>query len=245
MFSVVILKTILLTAAALNAQSFEVASVKFSQARGLASMTVLPGGERLVARNMPLIWLIGEAYRVPNRQISGIPDGFANYDIEAKADRPVSRAQMMLMLRTLVEDRFRLVVRRETKELSAHVLVIAKGGPKMAENRDGAELAMRKIGGNKMSYHNMPMSLFANVLAGAVDDTVIDGTGLAASYDFTLEYYGGPGGVGVKEGREPAPDPNGPSLQSALRDQLGLRLESRKGPVEMLVVERIERLSGN
>ena len=208
-------------------------------------MTVLPGGERLMARNMPLIWLIGEAYRVPNRQISGLPDGFGNYDIEAKADRPVSRAQMMLMLRSLLEDRFKLVVRRETKEMNARVLVVAKGGPKMDENRDGAELAMRKISGNKMSYHNMRMSLFANVLAGAVDDTVVDGTGLTGSYDFTLEYYSGPGGVGVKEGREPAPDPNGASLEAALRDQLGLRLESRKGPVEMLIVDHIERLSGN
>jgi len=229
------------------AQSFEVASVKLSKERGLATMSASPGGERLVARNMPLPWLIGEAYGVPNRQISGLPDEMRteNYDIEAKAERPVSRAQMMLMLRSLLEDRFKMVVRRETKQLSAHVLVVAKGGPKMEENRDGAELAMRKVNGNKMSYRNMPMSLFANVLAGAVDDTVIDGTGLTASYDFTLEYYSGPGGVGVKEGREPTPDPNGPSLESALRDQLGLRLESRKGPVEMLIVDHIERLSRN
>jgi uncharacterized protein (TIGR03435 family) len=234
-----------LIAAALRGQSFEVAYVKPNTARGLASMTVSPGGERLVARNMPLLWLIGEAYRVPNRQIFGLPDGFGNYDIEAKSDRPVSRAQMMLMLRNLLEDRFKLVVRREAKELSARALMVAKGGPKMDQNRDGAELAMRKLSGNKMAYHNMPMSLFANVLAGAVDNTVIDGTGLAASYDFTLEYYAGSGGIGAKEGREPAPDPNGPSLESALRDQLGLRLESRKGPVEMLIVNHIDRLSGN
>jgi len=96
-----------------------------------------------------------------------------------------------------------------------------------------------------MSYHNMPMSLFANVLAGAVDDTVVDGTGLRGSYDFTLEYYAGPGGRGVQEGRELAPDPNGPTLEVALRSQLGLRLEARKGPVEILVIEHIERLSGN
>jgi uncharacterized protein (TIGR03435 family) len=228
-------------------QSFEVASVKLNTARGQATMTSLPGGERLVARNMPLVWLIGEAYLVPNRQISGLPDGMAteNYDIEAKAERPVSRAQMMLMLRSLLEDRFKLEVRRETKEISAHVLVVAKGGAKMNENHDGGELAMRKISGNKMSYHNMPMSLFANVLAGAVDDTVVDGTGLKGGYDFTLEYYSGPGGVGVKEGHEAAPDPNGSSLQAALREQLGLRMESRKGPVEMLMVEHIARLSGN
>jgi len=227
-------------------QSFEVASVKLNTARGQATMTSLPGRERLVARNMPLVWLIGEAYRIPNRQVSGLPDGMAteNYDIEAKAERPAGRAQMMLMLRRLLEDRFKLEVHLETKELNTHVLIVAKGGVKMDENRDGVELAMRKISGNKMSYRNMPMSLFANVLAGAVDDTVVDGTGLKGSYDFTLEYYSRPGGVGVKEGREPPPDPNGPSLQMGLQ-RLGLRLESRKGPVEMLVVEHIESLSGN
>jgi uncharacterized protein (TIGR03435 family) len=147
-------------------------------------------------------------------------------------------------MRSLLEDRFKLMVRREMKEISTHVLVVAKGVAKMNENHDGGKLAMRKISGNKMSYHNMPMSLFANVLAGAVDDTVVDGTGLKGSYDFTLEYYSGPGGVGVKEGREAAPDPNGPSLQMGLQ-QLGLKLESRRGPVEMLMVEHIARLSGN
>jgi uncharacterized protein (TIGR03435 family) len=78
-----------------------------------------------------------------------------------------------------------------------------------------------------------------------VDDTVVDGTGLKGSFDFTLEYYAGPGGRGVQEGREPAPDPSGPSLEAALQAQLGLRLESRKGPVEILMVEHIERLAGN
>jgi uncharacterized protein (TIGR03435 family) len=241
-------KTICLTALAarfLFGQSFEVASVKLSKGGTLASMTSLPGGERFIARNMPLVWLIGEAYRVPNRQISGLSDGMRteNYDIEAKAERPVTRAQMMLMLRSLLEDRFKMVVRRETKELSARALIVVKGGAKMDENTDGGELAITKISGNKTSYHNMSMSLFANVLAG--DDTVVDQTGLKGSYDFTLEYYRGPGGVGVREGREPAPDPNGPSLQMALQEQLGLRLESRKGPVEMLVVDHIERLSRN
>jgi uncharacterized protein (TIGR03435 family) len=78
-----------------------------------------------------------------------------------------------------------------------------------------------------------------------VDDTVVDATGLNGSFDFTLEYYAGQGGRGVEEGREPAPDPSGPSLEAALQAQLGLRLESRKGPVEILMVEHIERLAGN
>jgi len=212
-------------------------------------MTPLPGGERFMARNMPLIWLMSAAYSVSMRQISGLSPELANrgYDIEAKAEHPVNREQMILMLRSLLEDRFKLVVRREMKELTAQVLTIAKGGPKFEENRDGAELAMRKITGNKMSYHNISMPQFVNILAfdEEVDDMVVNATGLKETYDFTLDYYRGPGGRGVLEGREPAPDPSGPSLRTALQQQLGLKLESRKGPVEMLIVEHIETPSGN
>jgi uncharacterized protein (TIGR03435 family) len=227
------------------AQSFEVASLKLSKPPARSTITILPGGERLVARNMPLLWLIGQAYGVPNRLISGLDDVKETYDIEAKADHPVPREQIMRMLRTLLEDRFRLKVRRETKELSAHVLVVAKGGPKLDENRDGGDLGIKKITGNKTAYRNIPMSLFANILSMAVDDAVVDATGLKASYDFTLDYYYGPGGQGVREGREPAPDANGASIYTALQEQLGLKLEARKGPVEMLVVEHIERPTGN
>jgi uncharacterized protein (TIGR03435 family) len=237
---------VLITGSGLG-QSFEVASVKVNNTPAPPTMTELPGGERFRARNMPLIWLIGAAYNVPNRQISGLPQEFTSggYDIEAKAGHSVSREQMMILLRKLLEDRFKLMVRRETKELKAYVLVAAKSGVRLEENQDGAELAMRKVSGNKMSYHNMPMPLFANVLSGAVDDVVVDGTGLKGSYDFTLEYYAGPGGRGVQEGREPAPDPNAASIYTALQEQLGLKLESRKGPVGLLVIDRIERLSGN
>lgn len=236
----------LLTVAFVRGQSFEVASVKLSERKSLPTMGSLPGGDRFLARNMPLIWLIGEAYQISNHQISGLPDGMKTeqYDIEAKAERPSSRAQMTLMLRNLLEDRFKLAVRRETKELNARVLVVAKGGAKLDQNQDSGDLAITKISGNKTRYHNMPMSLFANVLAGA-DDAIVDQTGLKGSYDFTLDYYRGPGGRGVEEGREPAPDANGPSLETALRQQLGLLLESRKGLVEALVIEHIERPSSN
>jgi len=239
---------ILLTIGAACAQSFEVASVRPGKRPAQSTMSTLPSGERFVARNMPVLWLVSAAYHVPLRQISALsPDLDEGYDIEAKAERPVNREQMMAMLRSLLEDRFKLVVRRETKELKAHFLVVAKGGAKMEENRDGAELRMRKINGNKMSYHNISMMQFANLLAfdPEVDDAVVDATGLTEGYDFTLDYYRGPGGRGVQEGREPAPDPNGPSLQEALKKQLGLKLESRKGPVELLVVEHMERPAGN
>ncbi|MGA3186271.1 MAG: TIGR03435 family protein [Bryobacteraceae bacterium] len=222
-------------------QSFEVASVKMTQTPAPVTMAPAPGGERFVARNMPLLWLIGAAYSVPNRQVLGLPQAMltGGYDIEAKAEHPVSRSEMMRMLQTLLEDRFKLVVRRETKEMKAQVLVVAKGGARVDENQDGAELAIRRVSGSRWSYHNMPMPTFANVLSAWVDDTVVDQTGLKGSYDITLDY------MPERARQETAPDPNAPSLYTALQEQLGLRLESRKGPVEVLVVKHIGGLSGN
>ena len=226
-----------------NAQSFEAASIKIGRPPAQSSFGPLPGGERYRAVNAPLNWLISAAYGVPLRQISGLPSGDA-YDIEAKADHPVNRDQMMLMLQHLLEDRFKLVVRRETKEIKAYMLVVAKGGAKLNESQ-GGDLAVRKINASKTVYQNMSMPVFANLLAFPVDDTVVDQTGLNGTYNFTLNYMPERLGPGVLEGREPGPDPNAPSLTTALQQQLGLKLESRKGPVAMLVIEHVEKLSGN
>jgi len=236
--------TLLLASTLSSAQSFEVASIKpTTVARQNFAITCLPGGERLRVTNISPLWLIGAAYNVPVRQISGLPEEVEkdNYDIEAKADHPVNRQQMMLLLRHLLEDRFKLVVRRETKEMKAQVLVVAKGGPKLDENQDGAEMFMDGIdrSKNKYGFRNVPMSVFVSALSNWVDDVVIDGTGLTEAYDFTVQY------TLERPGKEPRGDPNGPSIYAALQEQLGLKLESRKVPVEMLVIQHIEKLSGN
>jgi uncharacterized protein (TIGR03435 family) len=227
--------------------AFEVASVRLSRdpARS-ASIGPSPGGERFTARNMPLLWLITSAYDVSIRQVSGLPNSFSSksYDIEAKCGQPASREQMMRMLQTLLEDRFKLHLLHETKDLTVYVLRVGKGGPKLDDNKDGADLEARKSMVGKETYRNFPMSLFANILSGDVDDTVVDRTGLTGSYDFRLEYTPERLGPGVKEGREPA-YLDGPSLFTALREQLGLELNRQKVPVELLVLDHIEEPSGN
>jgi uncharacterized protein (TIGR03435 family) len=227
-------------------QSFEVASVKLGKPPARTAYGPQPGGERYRAVNAPLSWLISEAYGVPLRQISGLPQAFSGdgYDIEAKADHPVNRDRMMAMLRALLEDRFKLAVRMETKEMKAYALVVAKGGAKMEESPDG-EMALQKVNASKTIYTNMSMPIFADLLAFPVEDTVVDQTGLRGVYNFTLNYMPERLGPGILEGREPGPDTNAPSLSTALQEQLGLKLESRKGPVEMLVIEHIEKLSVN
>jgi uncharacterized protein (TIGR03435 family) len=239
-------KLITLIALTASAQSFEVASVKLGRPPARSSFGPQPGGERYRAVNAPLSWLISAAYGVPMRQISGLPQALSGdgYDIEAKAERPVNRDQMMRMLQHLLEDRFKLVVRREAKEMKAYVLVVGKGGSKI-EASQGGDLTVQKVNASKTVYQNMSMPVLANLLAFPVDDTVVDQTGLNGTYDFTLNYMPERLGPGVLEGREPGPDPNAPSLSTALQEQLGLKLESRKGPVEMLVIEHIEKLSSN
>jgi uncharacterized protein (TIGR03435 family) len=236
-------RCIVLTTGLASGQSFEVASLKVGTPPAQSTFGPLPGGERYRARNIPLPWLLSSAYGVPIRQILALPQAFAGeaYDIEAKAEHPVNGAQMNAMLRTLLEDRFKLVVRRETREMKAHILVLAKGGTKMEENRDGAELLVRKVNASRSTYRNVPMPVFSNLLAFSVDDTVVDQTGLKGSYDFTLNYMPERLGPGVLEGREAGPDPYAPSLDTALQVQLGLKLESRKVSVEVLVVEHIEK----
>jgi uncharacterized protein (TIGR03435 family) len=234
-----------LVAAVACGQSFEAAVVKPNTVPSVNTVTVLPGGERLRVRNMPLLWILSAAYGVPIRQISGLAESTARecYDIEAKAPHASSRQEMMVMLRSLLQDRFKLKAHREMKELKALVLVVVKGGPKIEENRDTADLFMDRIGRSKWAFHNMPMATFVNVLGSWTSDTVVDGTGLTGSYDFSIETLLDLNGPGIREGRETAPDANAPNIYTALIEQLGLKLESRKTPVEVLVIDRIERLA--
>jgi uncharacterized protein (TIGR03435 family) len=226
-----------------NPASFEVASVRLSTdiARP-ASIGPSPGGERFTARNMPLLWLIASAYDVSIRQVSGIPKSFSskNYDIEARAAMPASREQMMRMLQNLIEDRFKFRLHRETKELRVYILRVSKGGPKLEENKDGTDLEARNSGAGRETYRNFPMPIFANILAAHLDDTVVDGTGLKGSYDFKLEFTPERIGQGAKDGHEPAPNLEGPSIFTALKEQLGLELRRDTVPVPLLVIDRIE-----
>jgi uncharacterized protein (TIGR03435 family) len=152
---------------------------------------------------------------------------------------------MMRMLQSLLADRFHLRIRREPREMMASVLTIARGGSKLEESSDGSDFDVRKISASKIIYHNLPMSLFTNLLAGYVGDTVVDETGLDGSYNFTLNFMPDSVGPGVREGREPGPDPNAPSLFTALPEQLGVSLVRRKASVNLLVIEHIEPLVEN
>jgi bla regulator protein blaR1 len=170
--------------------------------------------------------------------------------------------QMRERVRALLAERFQLTLHRETKEQSVYALVVAKSGSKLQASQTQASQTkevtgprgpMMRMGRGDLSGQGVQLDMLTRTLSSQLGRTVIDRTGLTGNFDFTLTWTPEPGqsvgppGGGPPPGVEapPPPDPNGPSVFTALQEQLGLRLESQKGPVEMLVIDRVEKPSEN
>jgi uncharacterized protein (TIGR03435 family) len=144
----------------------------------------------------------------------------------------------MQMLRALLEERFQLALHRETKELRVYALVMGKGGPKIREVQDDGSAAEIGSGeGHPIKAHHVSMKLLASALQGSVGDPVVDATGLTELFDFTLDFT-------LDESTSPDRE-WGQTLFEAVQRQLGLNLEARKGPVEVIVIDHVEKPSGN
>jgi bla regulator protein BlaR1 len=230
--------------------TFEVASVKRSSpdARG-ATIDFLPGGELRVV-GATLKTLITTAYDVRGFQVTGGPGWMdsARFDIDARSetlDSVTLGAQARERLRNLLASRFQLATRRETKEQQVYTLVVAKGGSKFPESKESKSM-MRGGRGLIISQH-VETAMLTTWMSGQLGRPVIDKTALAGKYDFELKWTPDPGqsADGPFGPLPPPPDPNGPSIFTAVQEQLGLRLESQKGPVEILVIDRAEKPSEN
>jgi uncharacterized protein (TIGR03435 family) len=251
---------------------FDVASIKLNKWGGLRVMIQTPGGGRFTASNISMHALITFAYRVKDFQISGAPAWLTSerYDVEAKAEgNPVGDAILPILQATL-EERLQFQFHRESKELPVYALVVAKAGKlHQAEGDCGPrptgplpppdpnKLPTAPCGGfflfpGHLSGQKVAIKQLLDPLARFTGRTVLDETNLAGKYDIKLDYTPSPGQLqlppgGAPPGLPPLPpvDPNGPSLFTALQEQLGLKLESQKGPVEMIVIDHIERPSEN
>lgn len=227
--------------------SFEVASIKPSKTSGKPSLRVFPGG-RTVATNATLKYLIGLAYGVRDYQIIGGPQWIdsAEYDIEAKppeAFQPSlsTRTYAMKTLQSLLEDRFQLTILRTTKELPLYTLTVSKSGSKMKERTQPENPSDMKMTGGRglMVGQGLPIEIVVESLSSVLGRPVKDATGLRGFYDFRLQWT--PDDI----------DPNstgadgGPSLFAALQEQLGLRLEAGRGPVDAFTVESAMQPSEN
>jgi uncharacterized protein (TIGR03435 family) len=239
--------------------TFEVASIKLNKSdSGQVGFGFGSKGNRFTASNVPLKLLVRYAYGVNDEQILAAPAWLSSehYDIEAEVDEKdagwlhkLSPEQQMLLLKPLLEDRFKLQVHRETKLLPTYELVIARNGPKVKQAspgdtyRNGIKSPDGTTGAGRLSltmgqsdqaiFQGLPTARLAEFLSKQLGSHVVDKTGLAGNYDFTLRWA-------------PEEHPEaGPSIFTAVQEQLGLRLESAKRPVECLVIDHVERPSPN
>ncbi len=242
--------------------AFEVASIKRDVSGETGGMFLLAPALHLERRTLKDLVIL--AYHIHDFQITGGPGWIDSdrYNIDAKAEGPPSFNQEFITLQkrrlqTLLRDRFHLAVHRETKELPVYELTGAKGGPKLQTpncvHREPGDLTIAPgkycglIGGSmtsgRLQASGATMAFLADSLSGVLTRTVIDKSGIAGEFDFQLTFTSYRPAVRPADGAAAA-DP-GPDIFTALQEQLGLKLESAKGPVEVLVIDRVEKPSEN
>ena len=235
------------------APQFEVASLKPSvDMSGGATIKRMPGDRGYFGSSEPLLGYMMVAYQVRASQVSG-PDWVSvdRFDLDAKAEKPSTPEELHLMLQHLLEERFHLKIRREIKEQQGYVLTVDKGGPKMTVHPPG-DLSLTPIPGGSGMHKgvNVTMPYLAFFLSNELDTTVVDRTGLDGHYDFEAEWNSSRGDWNSPTAPAPADPgvaaaPVGSSIISALQRSLGLRLEAAKVPAERLVIDHVEKLTGN
>jgi bla regulator protein BlaR1 len=215
-------------------------------------------------------FLLRLAFSVEEDRMLALP-GWAKsnqYDIDAKVDasdapklQSLTFPQRNAMFLPLLVERFNLKYHHETKELPVYELVIAKGGSKLTESKpedapapatSAPHRMMMRMGGGSIEAKAATISNLIQTLAPMAGRTIIDKTGLTGSYDYTLKWTPDlgsspmpPGPDGGPPRGDSAPDAAGPSLFTALQEQLGLKLESQKGPVDVIVIDHIDPPSAN
>jgi uncharacterized protein (TIGR03435 family) len=249
--------------------AYDVVSIKPYKPEGgdMIRMRVQTLGDSYSANGISVKGLIQYAYGLKMEdQISGVtgPMGDARFDITAKMDadavaelkklsKDESNAQRKLMMQAMLADRFKLKVHHENKELPMYSLVVAKSGFKLKDadpndtypnglkGPDGVSHAgMMRILNGTMTAQGIPISLLANNLTFQVHRQVVDKTGLMGKYDINLTWTPDDGHGGDETSTE-----SGPSIFTAVQEQLGLKLEPIKGAVDMIVVDHVEMPSEN
>jgi len=209
-------------------------------------------------------WINSDRYDV-EAKAGGSPEGDMRTMTEEQRQADLARRRQMIQ--ALLKDRFQLTLHKESKDAPIYALVVAKNGPKMKElppapppSADDPKDAPDKpdpkhmgrggmrMGRGELTGSGVKLSFLAEALSNPLGRTVIDKTGLKGDYDFELKWTPdesqGPGFRGAGDAPPPA-DANGPSIFTAIQEQLGLKLESQKGPVDLLVIDHAEKASEN
>jgi uncharacterized protein (TIGR03435 family) len=243
--------------------TYDVATIKASDpdAQG-GGVGTRPNGT-FYTKNQPLKYTVCSAYDVKFFLCFGGPAWLESdpYDLEAKPDSATAEQLLKLppkqrwpvqqrMQQALFEDRLKLKVHFETRQVPTFALVVAKGGLKMQEAKASGTYANGlkgpdgkafgggsfMVGEGKMTAQAISMDSLAGQLGATTDHVVENKTGLTGVYDFTLQYA---------DSDQPSSDSTTPSIYTALQEQLGLKLESTKGPVQVLVIDHAERPAEN
>jgi len=299
--SVAVVAIPILCQAPTDKPQFEVTSIK-ARSGPVTVIGITNRGGRFVATGFSLKMLVGRGYAVPELRVVGGPSWVDTdrYDIEAKAPEG-PQAPLQPMLQAMLEDRFKLKVHKETRELPVYELIVAKSGLKMklsddqtpppplvpgnpgpgiaaggrgpgpgpgagpgagpgpgAPNPFGAGPRPRGTAGRgsingRMTFEGsaVPVQTLIGTLQGMVDPPVIDKTGLTGLFDIKLQWVPGaeappsPFGPNPNAPPPPPPDNSAPTIYTALQEQLGLRLESTKGPVEVVVIDSAQKPAEN
>jgi bla regulator protein blaR1 len=232
----------------------------------------LPGGRFLARSSVPtylsFAWKLALAREQVRSMAVGLPKWFPDdlFDIEARAEGNPTKDQMRLMMQSLLADRFRLALHFETRQVALYALMALKPGtlgPKLVPHEKGprcdvpgnadtfparcndAELETTPIG-MRFGMRNATMSDIVRAFSRSFDRPVVDQTDLGGRYDLTLEWAPEPPRSTTPRDAGTESDPQqGPTFQEAFHDQLGLKLESTKGPIQTPVIDHIERPSEN
>lgn len=222
--------------------TFEVASIRMvnpastdEMMRGIGLFSISPyPANQLTIRHATFSLLLSIAFRVDSGQIANKPDWIDSqqYDVVAKVegDRMLTHDEMVPLVQHLLEQRFHLTVHQESKLIAGYALVIAKGGPKLQppinKDRHSAQILSNSIQGWGASVDTL-----AGLLRRPTGDWIVNKTGIAGTYDYELNFA-------------PLNDPNSslPNVFTALREQLGLKLVPQKVPIDMLVIDHVDKI---
>jgi uncharacterized protein (TIGR03435 family) len=201
-------------------------------------------GDTLRMQDVTLTTCLKLAYHLQDSQIPGpVWIRTDRFDIMAKSDGPISEDEMKQMLQALLADRFHLTFHREQKEMKALVLTVASSGSKLKPAAEPDAKPFRQNSANGTIAKSMPIGEFADFISGPLDMPVVDHTGLTGKYDFAIDftpYLPEPG----KNMDGTRPDTTA-ILKAALQDELGLKMESAKTQVEVLIIDHVEKPSAN
>jgi uncharacterized protein (TIGR03435 family) len=228
---------VLLTAVLASAATFEVASVKINHTDSRSDRESYTGG-LMQMTNVTLRMLVRFAYRMPDPQITGGPKWIdtMRFDIVAKAGHPAEGPELMDMLQPMLADRFQLKFRYETQTLPGYAITVAKSGM-VAKAGDQNGHCGTNTNPGYINAKACTMAGLATRLASILQRPVADMTGDSHNYDFILRW--------TQDEMQTGGASDGVSLFAALQEQVGVKLESQKVPVDVLVIDRAELPSEN